>query len=279
MRTRRYTITDDGGMQKNRSISDMSTDPATRQFNPLRPSKPESVKEAVQLQGGAAVRRAEGIASLEEGDEIGGRFDLAEAQAMEVAAAAYLDPSSHVARTPEPGNGGELLVVRQEELSDIPRIVDTVRKKPDMLNAEACRSRLELASGAGVLTMAVDAAQTIRARNSLERMLAHQLAAAHNLAMTAASRAQTLMRQHKFSGDQATSIEATRNANTAARLMDSFQGGLLVHDRMRRGGKQSVTVTHIHQQVAVGNGGKAVIAGSVRGARSKKKPRRGRGKK
>jgi hypothetical protein len=44
-------------------------------------------------------------------------------------------------------------------------------------------------------------------------------------------------------------------------------------DRLRRGGRQAVTVTHIHQQVAVGKGGKAVVAGSIKkGAKARRKP-------
>jgi hypothetical protein len=48
------------------------------------------------------------------------------------------------------------------------------------MNAEASRQRLQLASKAGALVAAVDAAETIKPRNSLERMAAHQLAALHN---------------------------------------------------------------------------------------------------
>ena len=40
------------------------------------------------------------------------------------------------------------------------------------------------------------------------------------------------------------SIEAARMANTAARLMDAYQRGLLTLDRMRNGGRQVVTVQH-----------------------------------
>ena len=52
---------------------------------------------------------------------------------------------------------------------------------PDLAAVEASldRSRLLLQSGTDVAAMALDAASSIPASNSLEKMLAHQLAAAH----------------------------------------------------------------------------------------------------
>ena len=57
------------------------------------------------------------------------------------------------------------------------------------------------------------------------------------------------------------SVEAGRMANTAARLMDTFQHGLLALERMRNGGRQVVTVQHVN----VSDGGQAVVAGTVGG--------------
>ena len=56
---------------------------------------------------------------------------------------------------------------------------------PDLASAEASfeRSRLLLASGPNVAAMGIDASDTIQARNSLEKMLAHQLAATHVVIM------------------------------------------------------------------------------------------------
>ena len=56
---------------------------------------------------------------------------------------------------------------------------------PDLAAVEASveRSRLLLQSGTDVAAMALDAASSIQASNSLERMLAHQMAAAHKQAM------------------------------------------------------------------------------------------------
>lgn len=56
---------------------------------------------------------------------------------------------------------------------------------PDLAAVEASldRSRLLLQSGTDIAAMALDAANSIQATNSLEKMLAHQMAAMHKQAM------------------------------------------------------------------------------------------------
>jgi hypothetical protein len=125
--------------------------------------------------------------------------------------------------------------------------------------------------------MAVDAADSIKARNSLERMKAHQLATLHRLGMKFAAKAERLLGQLNLgiSGNrpahetQAASVEAARCATVAVRAFGGYDDGMLALDRMRRGGRQTVKV--VHQHVAVGPGGQAVVAGSVgdRGTRGK----------
>jgi hypothetical protein len=68
---------------------------------------------------------------------------------------------------------------------------------------------------------------------------------------------------------QINSVEAARLANAGARMMSAYQDGLLAVDRIRRGGRQTVKV--IHQHVAVGPGGQAVVAGTLKGRGSKTK--------
>jgi hypothetical protein len=144
-----------------------------------------------------------------------------------------------------------------------------VREKQDMVTAKASHARLAL-TGDGLL-MAVDAADSIKARNSLERMKAHQLATLHRLGMKFAAKSETLLAQLDLgiSGrrpaheTQAASVEAARCATAAVRAFGGYDDGMLALDRIRRGGKQTVTV--VHQNVAVGPGGQAVVAGAVRG--------------
>jgi hypothetical protein len=81
----------------------------------------------------------------------------------------------------EIGAGGELVPHSDADQHAVD-FRSTVQK-PDYVAAAASRNRLELANQAGVLETALDIADTIEARNSLEQMLAHQLAAAHNSAM------------------------------------------------------------------------------------------------
>ena len=69
-----------------------------------------------------------------------------------------------------------------------------------------------------------------------------------------------------FAYYQAHSAEAARLAHAAGKLMGAFNDAVLTVQRRRSGGRQVVQV--IHQQVAVGPGGKAIVAGSSKaGAR------------
>jgi hypothetical protein len=62
----------------------------------------------------------------------------------------------------------------------VPADTDSMRNTvadPSYITADASKSRLDLAFDAGVLETGLDAAETIEARNSLEKMMAHQMAA------------------------------------------------------------------------------------------------------
>jgi hypothetical protein len=235
-----------------------------------------TAEQALQHQTYATRRRALALTMTENGDHTGAHLELAEAEKLEASAAKFLDPGTHVTGPQKIGNGGEMVVATHEASENVPGIIDTLRQSPDMLNALASRERLELASLVGmgastdVLTLAVDAADTIGARNSLEKMLAHEMATAHTLAMKFSERAGGLLTRHGLlPKDQAALVEASRAANTAARLMGVFQDGLLTLDRLRRGGKQTVKVVHVHQHVAVQDGGQAVVAGTMKGGRKR----------
>ncbi|MGH8507869.1 MAG: hypothetical protein ACREVH_04025 [Gammaproteobacteria bacterium] len=55
--------------------------------------------------------------------------------------------------------------------------------------------------------------------------------------------------------------ESARLVHASARLMRSYQEGLLTLQRLRSGGQQTVIVQHVN----VANGGQAVVAGEVEG--------------
>jgi hypothetical protein len=174
------------------------------------------------------------------------------------------------------GVGGELAVT---DLVDddaggekYPSLYDVV-KKPQLVHARATRDRLTLLNDVACVEQGLDAADTMQAQNSLERMLAHQLATSHAMAMRFMERAQShLAGSHASDGNRAFShsVEASRLAGTAARLMASYQEGLATLAKIRTGGRQVVKV--IHQYVQVNEGGQAVVAGKLekgRGGKSK----------
>jgi len=95
--------------------------------------------------------------------------------------------------------------------------------------------------------MALDAANSIQAENSLEKMMAHQMATLHELGMRYSARAM----ECRFP-DQ--SIESARYAGAATRCMATYQSGMATLHRIR-GGEQRVTV----QYVSVGPNEQAVV--------------------
>jgi hypothetical protein len=83
-----------------------------------------------------------------------------------------------------------------------------------------------------------------------------------------AAEARDLMRAYKRSGynHQPLSVEAGRMMNASARMMETFQHGLLTIAKIRSGGTQTVVVQHVN----VSDGGAAVVAGQVK-ARTKQR--------
>jgi len=163
---------------------------------------------------------------------------------------------------PPLGAGGEFGL--RENCFDeiIPNFINTV-EKPNYLTEEASRDRLELTSEVNCMNLALDAAETIQAKNSLEKMLAHQMSAAHKLAMKFARNAlehSSDARSNIYKVKEFHSVEAARAANASARMMDSFQKGLLALAKVRSGGMQTVTVQHVN----VKDGGQAVVTGAYK---------------
>jgi hypothetical protein len=214
--------------------------------------------DAVKMLLDAQQRRLVADHMQERGDRIGHRFELADAERLQHEAELILDPVMHCTGPVTVGNGGEMAIGTKE----MRPFVDTVRERPDMLAIDASRQRMELADKANVLELGLDAAATIQATNSLEKMLAHQMAAAHTAAMEAQANALDLMQRFKRTGGihQYLSIEAGRMFNASARMMESFQHGMLTLAKIRSGGKQTVVVQHVN----VGDGGQAMVAGQMK---------------
>lgn len=135
-------------------------------------------------------------------------------------------------------------------------IMDTLQA-PDVAALDASAHRLDLLRGMGndCVAMALDAAHSIKAGNSLEKMLAHQLAVAHK----------TILEITEQAHFQQSVAEKARMLNLAARMMESFQKGLLTLQRLRTNGDQRITVQYVH----VTDGGQAVIGNLDKGGGGK----------
>jgi hypothetical protein len=225
-----------------------------------RPCIPKNTADALLQQAYAARNRAVAKELAVRDDPTAARWALLEAADMDKYAAAYLEIAPGSVKV---GSGGEM-VPTGDIAEENAGLVDTIRSAPDMVTARASIARINLIAETGDLDLATDAADTIRARNSLEKMLAHQIAAAHGLAMKLAAKSgQFLGNVTSWDPEgrqQISSIEASRLANSAARMMEAFNQGLLALDRLRNGRRQVVTV----QYVTVGPGGRAIVAGALK---------------
>lgn len=186
----------------------------------------------------------------------------AEAAGLDALAAQLRDPANHRVQVLHQGLGGETAPPSDPDMKRHYRLIaEAVGARPGMLAADASLIRLGLARDAGVLTMAVETAQDAGAETSAQKMIAHQLAAAHPLAMELLSLAAAEAQKHRLSPHVNTGAltEAARTTTAAARLMDSFARGALILDRLRNGARQTVVVQHVE----VSDGGQAVVAGSI----------------
>ncbi len=140
-------------------------------------------------------------------------------------------------------------------------MAQVVAAEPSMLAADASLDRMKLARNADVLTMAVEAAENAKAQTAMEKMLAHQLAAAHSLSMEMFAAASNDLYRYQKARDlnPAALADAARSGTVAARLVGAYAQGALALDKLQNGARQVITVQHI----AVGEGGRALVAGNV----------------
>ena len=216
-----------------------------------------AAERALRLKEVARKKRATAIGTEFE-DPTGARFWRREAQDAEEQAADLLT----LQEPPEVGVGNEFVPPGGYQ-GKHHYLVHTLTH-PDGVTADASLERLNLAENAGALTTAVDAAETIQAQNSLEKMLAHQMAAAHVASMRLFGRAEKELVRTELQDPRArheAQLSASRLLNTAARMMSSFQDGMATLHKIRCGGRQVVTVQHVQ----VSDGGQAVVAGTVNG--------------
>jgi hypothetical protein len=135
---------------------------------------------------------------------------------------------------PEPlkrGAGNEIIPPTCLRMSGL----ENTLKTPDLLNAEATIERANLADKANVLDSAIEVAESVSAKNSVEQMLCHQMAAAHRRAML-------LVAESEASKDAEVAIKKVR---ASARLMDAFAKSALTLQRLQTGASQVVQIQHV----------------------------------
>jgi hypothetical protein len=125
---------------------------------------------------------------------------------------------------------------------------------PSSINQTASLDRMTLVEESGYQDLCIDAAETIGAENSLEKMLAHQMAVCHAQSMNLVTKA----------GKTRDDVVALKILNTAAKFMDVYQKGFEAIHKVKRGNRQTIIIKH--QQVNVSGSGQAVFANSAGGS-------------
>lgn len=143
-------------------------------------------------------------------------------------------------------------------------LVDTLQR-PTSVSVGASEARLRAVRDLEILKPAVDAVQSARAANSIEKMLVHQMTAAH-------FRALKLL--ESSDQERLQPVDRVRLVNAAARMFDVYQTAALTLQKLKTKGQQRVIVQY--QQVNVSDGGQAVVATNLR--RGSRRKRRGSGK-
>lgn len=191
-----------------------------------------SVKAALRLQEQALQKSANASTT----DHIRRMCDLGEASAMAEQSTAMLTPI----RPLKTGVGGEIIPPSSLGYHGL----EDRLKQPDLLDVDVTIKRTQLADDAGVFELAIEAAESVKAKGSVQKMLSHQLAGAHYHAMRLLGEADK---------QQDPMIKA-KLMNTSTRLMEAFCKGALTLQKLQMGASQIVTVQHVKI-----NGGQAII--------------------
>jgi hypothetical protein len=191
--------------------------------------------KAIKLQRDAQRRRA----LAPEYDPVRCDFDLGLANEMEREAQALLIPEYPL----KAGLGGEIIPPMKDGLPGL----ESALQMPDLLNLEASVQRSSLIERAGVLELGIETAKDTRAQGSVQKMISHQMAAAHKRAMN-------LLAESQETKDVDV---ACKKARTAAKMMDAFSRAALTLQRLQTGASQVVQVQHVQVNgpAVIGMGG------------------------
>ena len=194
-----------------------------------------SAYSAIKLKEQSLKKRANASTT----DPIRRECDLGEASLLYKQSIALITPPIPL----KSGAGGEIIPPVDLGLSGL----ELSLKEPDLLDAEVTIKRTNLADKAGVFEMAIEAAESTKAKNSVQRMQAHQLALAHKYAMELMADA----------SKQRDPIIKVKLMNCSARLMEAYSKGALALQRLQSGASQVVQVQHVqvNGQAVIGNVG------------------------
>lgn len=182
-----------------------------------------STQRAIKLKLNAQRRRA----LAPDYDPVRRQFELGLATEMDAESEALLTPPEPLKR----GLGAEI-VPRMED--GLPGLGLTLTE-PNLLSAETSQQRANLLERANVLELGIEAAQEAKASNALEKMMCHQLAAAHQRAMELVT-----------ASNKSTCPEiAVKQARAAARMMDAFSRSVSTLQRLQMGASQVVQIQHV----------------------------------
>jgi len=194
------------------------------------------VAQAIQLRQSAHKKKL--LANSK--DPVRAQFDACLSESMVIESDALLCPAEPL----QTGTGGEIVPPYSLGLSGL----ELALKEPDLLDAEVTIKRTDLADKAGVFEMAIEASESVKAKNSIQRMQAHQLALAHKYAMELMADA----------SKQKNPIFKVKLMNCSARLMEAYSKGALALQRLQSGASQIVQVQHVqvNGQAVIGNVGR-----------------------
>ena len=194
------------------------------------------VRQALKMQRDAQRRRV----LAPDYDPVRRDFDLGLADEMDREAQALLTPQEPL----QTGLGGEIIPQAEQGLLGL----ESVLKEPDLLNLEASVQRSSLIEHAGVLELGIETAKDTRAEGSVQKMISHQMAAAHKRAMN-------LLAESQETKDVDV---ACKKARTAAKMMDAFSRAALTLQRLQTGASQVVQVQHVQVNgpAVIGMGGR-----------------------
>ena len=146
--------------------------------------------------------------------------------------------------------------------------VDTL-EQPNSVGVKASEKRLALLYELGLLEVGVDAAQTARAQNSIERMISHQIAGGHQAVMKLFALMPGVGGAVAVPQDLPL-VEVTRLGHAAARLMEANASLAQALVKLKTHGRQQVVVQH--QQLVVAQKGPGVVMHQRAARRERKDP-------